>query len=260
MKKLYRSFDSARKFARNLKLKTRSDWRNYCKSGRKPDDIPATPNGVYENEWKNWYDFFGLEKTPHNQKEFLSFKKARDFMQSLNLRSEKEWRAFSKSGKKPDNIPALPSRTYKKEWKGMGDWLGTGTVAPQKKQFRPFNDAKKVVHRLEIKTKEKWLDYTKSGNNPDDIPTNPPRTYQKDWINWADWLGSEIISPANKSKLWLPWKEAKPLYQKIAKENDLHNKNDWLNYIKTSKLPKGLPAYPQDIYTEKRIKKTVKND
>ena len=22
-----------------------------------------------------------------------------------------------------------PNRTYKKEWKGMGDWLGTGNIA-----------------------------------------------------------------------------------------------------------------------------------
>lgn len=260
MKKEFRSFEDAKQFVHTLKLKIRSDWRNYCKYGKKPDDIPSEPIRTYKDEWVNWNDFLGSEKTAHNQKEFLSFKKARKITQSLNLRSEKEWRELCKSGKKPDEIPSLPSRTYKKEWNGMGDWLGTGTIAPQKKQFRTFEDARKFVHRLEINTKEKWLNYTKSGKKPDDIPANPPRTYQKDWISWADWVGSEIISPANKSKLWLPWNEAKPLYQKIAKENDLHNKKDWLNYVKTSKLPKGLPAYPQDIYTEKRIKKTVKND
>ena len=33
----------------------------------------------------------------------------------------------------PDDIPnTAPRNTYKKEWIRMGDWLGTGTVAPTK--------------------------------------------------------------------------------------------------------------------------------
>jgi len=43
----------------------------------------------------------------------------------LGLKSRKEWRDYSKSGKKPDDIPANPDNTYKnKGWNGWGDWLG----------------------------------------------------------------------------------------------------------------------------------------
>ena len=53
-------------------------------------------------------------------------------MRGLGLKSADEWRAYCKSGKKPDDIPADPNQTYAKAgWAGYGDWLGyerSGTV------------------------------------------------------------------------------------------------------------------------------------
>ena len=58
----YRSFKEARKFARSLKLITHEDWKKYAKSGKKPANIPATPNNVYKNKgWVSWPDFLGYE-------------------------------------------------------------------------------------------------------------------------------------------------------------------------------------------------------
>ena len=39
----YRSFAEARAFVRSLGLKSHSEWSAYCKSGKKPEDIPAAP-------------------------------------------------------------------------------------------------------------------------------------------------------------------------------------------------------------------------
>ena len=36
---------------------------------------------------------------------------------------------------KPQDIPSHPD-TYKDEWKGMGDWLGTGSIAPGLETFQ----------------------------------------------------------------------------------------------------------------------------
>lgn len=59
----YRSFSSARKFARSLKLKTYSEWVKYCKSGKKPDDIPNTPWIVYRSTgWKGMGDWLGRDE------------------------------------------------------------------------------------------------------------------------------------------------------------------------------------------------------
>ena len=50
-KRVYLSFFDAKKFVHNLKLKDIQEWKKYCKSGKKPDDIPAHPWDVYK-EWK----------------------------------------------------------------------------------------------------------------------------------------------------------------------------------------------------------------
>ena len=78
-------------------------------------------------------------------KKFRSFKEARKFVQSLNLKSRTEWEKYRKSGNKPDDISSHPDRTYKKEWKGYGDFLGTGTIATYDMEFVSFEEFQKFL-------------------------------------------------------------------------------------------------------------------
>ena len=55
----------------------------------------------------------------------------------------------------------------------MGDWLGTGYVAPQKRQYRPFKEARKFVHELKLESRPEWQKYCESGKLPKDIPKHP---------------------------------------------------------------------------------------
>jgi Phage-integrase repeat unit len=123
-------FPKAKKFVQSLGLKDGLEYRQWCRSGQKPDYIPSAPHKVYkkQNQWNGWEDFLGTG--------FLTFEEAKKFVHSLGLKSEDEWREYYRSGQKPDNIPTSPNNVYKKEWKGMGDWLGTGTVAARLKEFR----------------------------------------------------------------------------------------------------------------------------
>ena len=115
------------------------------------------------------------------KKKFRSFKDARKFVHTLNLKSVAEWRKFTKTTKKPDDIPATPDKSYKnKGWIGFGDWLGTGMIAPQLRQYRSFTEARKHVHSLGFKTHQQWKEYCKSGKKPDDIPSNPWDVYEKE--------------------------------------------------------------------------------
>ena len=60
MKKEFRSFEDAKKFVRKLGLKTQKDWKEYCSSGKKPDDIPSNLNTSYKNKgWKGYGDWLG---------------------------------------------------------------------------------------------------------------------------------------------------------------------------------------------------------
>jgi hypothetical protein len=119
-------FKEARKFARNLKLNSSTEWREWSKSGNRPDDIPSSPNTTYKDSgWVGWGDFLGTSNISPINRNFLPFKEAREFVRKLKLNSSKAWREWSKSDKRPDNIPSSPDRTYKNSgWIGMVDWLG----------------------------------------------------------------------------------------------------------------------------------------
>ena len=56
----HRSFKMARDYARRLGFKSRTEWSDFCKLGKKPADIPANPNSVYVfNGWVGWGDWIG---------------------------------------------------------------------------------------------------------------------------------------------------------------------------------------------------------
>lgn len=62
----YLCFEEARKFAQALNLKTRKEWRAYCKSTDDviciPSYIPKHPDGIYKNYgWMGWKNWLGTE-------------------------------------------------------------------------------------------------------------------------------------------------------------------------------------------------------
>ena len=180
--KKFRDFESARKFVRSLGLKNQKEWKEYCKSGNKPDDIPSHSERTYKNKgWQGWGDFTGTGRVANRNKIYRSFKESREFVRKLNLKTVEEWREYRMSSNKPDDIPSTPEYIYKnKGWKGWGDFTGTGTIASQDKVYRSFKEAREFVGMLGLKNKNEWYDYCKSGNKPDDIPANPWQVY-KEW-------------------------------------------------------------------------------
>ncbi|MBT3760997.1 MAG: hypothetical protein HOF89_00195, partial [Candidatus Nitrosopelagicus sp.] len=71
-------------------------------------------------------------------KKFRDFESAKKFAMSLNLKGQKEWFEYCKSGNKPDDIPSTPWVTYKNEFKGFADWLGTDNISYRDKIYRPY--------------------------------------------------------------------------------------------------------------------------
>ncbi|MEY3422693.1 MAG: hypothetical protein RIR48_3018 [Bacteroidota bacterium] len=188
----FKSFEEARAFAKTLNFKNQMEWKDYCKSGVKPSDIPATPSGTYRHQgWKSWGDWLGTGYVANQLKKYKSFEEAREFVHKLKLKSNNEWKDYCKSGKKPKIIPANPNTAYKHQgWKNWGDWLGTGNISPVLKEYKAFDEARKFVHKLNLKSYKEWKDYYKSGEKPDDIPATPDGTYKhQGWKSWGDWLG-----------------------------------------------------------------------
>lgn len=60
--KKQRDFEAARKFVRNQNFKNQAEWRSYCTSGNKPDDIPTNPQSAYkEKGWISMGDWLGTD-------------------------------------------------------------------------------------------------------------------------------------------------------------------------------------------------------
>ena len=122
----YQSFKKARAFVRDLGLRSVREWRKFSKSSIRPKDIPVAPHYVYANDgWAGWGDWFGTSAASTFLSQYRSFETARAFVHDLSLVSDSKWRAYCKSAKKPDDIPANPQRIYANAgWTSWGDWLG----------------------------------------------------------------------------------------------------------------------------------------
>jgi hypothetical protein len=122
---------------------------------------------------------------------YRSFQEAGTFVRSHGLQSKDDWDAWVKSDERPGDIPAAPRDYYQdKGWVSWGDWLGTGSIAPKDKVYRPFIEARAFVRGLGLQRKDDWGIWAKSDARPADIPAAPSRTYcDEGWAGWGDWLG-----------------------------------------------------------------------
>ena len=203
--KHWRTFDEARAFARSLHLTSSRAWEEWCTSGARPRNIPTDPRGTYKDKgWAGIGDWLGTDNVPGPKSRMRPFAEARTFVRSLHLRGKKEYALWSKSGKRPDNIPAGPSQTYNgKGWVSWGNWLGTGHRR-SRTRMRPFAEARTFVRSLNIKSLRKWYKYWKTHEKPPYIPYHPERSYKdKGWVSWKDFLiptATEISSKNNSTK------------------------------------------------------------
>jgi hypothetical protein len=127
----YRPFKRAKKYVVGLGMKNLGEWYEYCKSGDKPKDIPASPSHFYKGKgWIGWGDWLGTGNIAPRNKKFRPFAETRKYVARLGFKNSREWREYSKSSKRPKDIPASPESFYKgKGWIDWDYWLGDGRGA-----------------------------------------------------------------------------------------------------------------------------------
>jgi hypothetical protein len=242
---LRRGFKEAREFVRSLQLKNQADWYAYCKSGKRPDDIPSDPHVVYKEQgWCGLGDWLGTGAVAARNLSFRPFLAAREFVRGLGLKSQGEWKNYRKSGKKPSDIPASPNVVYRDEgWVGLADWLGTDTIPSRDLMFRPYAGAQQFVHTLGLRTQGEWFEYCKSGNKPRDIPASPNVVYKGEgWKNLRDWLGTE--KRGKKKPVFRPFAEARDFVRTLG----LKGFTDWCEFSRSDKRPIDIPSNPSKVY------------
>jgi len=208
----FRPFKEAREFVHGLNLNGQNEWNLYARGKltvkgkpKKPDDIPKNPHLVYANKgWINLGDWLGTGTIATKNRKYWSFKKARKFVRSLSLKNATEWKQYAKGElkvkgkpKKPADIPSAPWHYYEdKGYKSIGDWIGTGRIADNKKVWRPFEEAREFARGLKLASAKEWRTYAKSKYRgkpikPEDIPYDCNKVYKdKGWVTWPDWLGT----------------------------------------------------------------------
>ena len=240
----WRPFSEARAFVHQLGLKSKDEWNEYSKSGERPPDIPSNPNTVYPTEYKGFGDWLGTGTIATSRRSYRPFAEARAFVHTLGLKNYNEWRVYCKSGKKPPDIPAIPTipERYGSDYKGMGDWLGTGNIAPTKRVWRPFVEARSYVRNLKVKNQDAWLAYCTSGQKPADIPSDPDRTYLAEFESYGDWLGNDNI---HRGKItYRPFTEARTFVRALR----LKSYKQWKEYCTSGKKPSDIPSNPKGVY------------
>lgn len=110
-------FIQARRFVRNLKLKTTAEWWVYSRSGDRPDNIPHSPHFVYRTHgWISFVDWLGNGRRPVNSK-FISYNEFVERIRQEKLRGrplgkQVEFFAWVRSDDYPSDMPSSPADYY----------------------------------------------------------------------------------------------------------------------------------------------------
>ena len=245
----WRTFEEARRFARELGLASRVEWFAFKRKDL-PDDIPTAPEQAYRTSgWASWGDFLGTDNPARTLIEYRQFEHARTYARSLGLANWEEWRARAQQriGNRrvfPADIPANPHLVYAgKGWVSMGDWLGTDHVSTSKRKFLTYAKAKVLARTHDIRSKTEWLAFRRraSPRLSQQLPSDPAKTYMsRGWTGWRDFVGgtwAKRIRTFEAARAWV-WKQK------------LHDRKEWWAWSVAGNRPSDIPSSPSVAYRD----------
>ena len=194
------------------------------------------------------------------------FEEAKRFVHTLGFNGQSAWYEYAGSPECPPDIPSSCSTVYGSEWTTWGDWLGTGTIATRLRIFRSYEEATNFVHPLKLKNfNPEWINYCTGKRDdlpikPDDIPSNPDRTYSefKKRGAWGGWLGTGTI--ATHLRPHVSYEEAKEFVHGLGLKSERGGRKQnnldlsWRNYkagnlvATLGEIPKYIPSSPEKVY------------
>jgi len=189
--KIFLSYDLAIKIIKKQNIKNIKEWRKYCSSGKKPNNIPSVPFKIYKNKgWVDWHHWLGKKKY------FLNYNEAIKYVRKLKIKNTKEWGKYCKSNKKPYDIPSCPRIVYRNRgWKSSYHWFGNNGWKKNNRwlkiKFLSFEKARKIVRMMKLINNKEWRKSCQCEKIERNIPRNPDVYYKKKgWVSWGNWLGT----------------------------------------------------------------------
>ena len=112
------------------------------------------------------------------------------------------------------------------------------------KNFMNYEEAKKIVHSIGIKSRIEWMQFTKSEEFKNmNLPSLPEMVYKNDgWVSWGDFLGT--ATPAQQKRTFLSYGEAKAQLGKMK----LNSVSEWQSYTRSEQFDNNLPKNPSALY------------
>jgi superfamily II DNA or RNA helicase len=189
-KKTYFNFKEAKKYLKKLNLKSNLEFKKLYEKNKISKKLPKILELKYKSDknWKGLVDFLSLDRRSGKFVNYTSFNQAKKIVSKLKLKSLNDWKNLSIKIKRSNNLPSIPERNYKKQWKGWGDFLGTGRISII--YFKKFVEARKFARSLKCKSSSEWRQKIKGRNLPQGIPADPRAKYKKEFKGWADFLGT----------------------------------------------------------------------
>ena len=173
-------------------------------------------------------------------------------MQGLRLKSAIRMARLLRVRQEARRHSNSPHVVYAKSgWVSWGDWIGTGRISDNAREFRSFKKARAFVRGLGLKSETEWRKYRQSGKKHHDIPSVPSWVYAKSgWLSWGDWLGTGrrrwLGAAAIELQKYASFKKARS----HARILGLKSKAEWIAYCRSGKLPDNIPNNPDRIYAE----------
>ena len=179
-------YEQAKRWVRRLNIPNYKAFLKYVQDHGLPEGIPRNPQITYGSTYISDSDFLGTERCY-----YLPYYQAKYYARTVQLTSRSKWLEWHRE-QGPKTIPRHPDRVYE-EWETWGEFLGTDNVPiPQiKRNWRPYNELIKYVHKLELSSEPEWRKWISSDGRPDDIPKWPERVYNE-WGGWPEFLGYDL--------------------------------------------------------------------
>ncbi len=244
----FRSYESAQEVVQQKGVVLKRQYGALHKTGEIPFDLPSRPDQTYKGKgWRTWGHFLGTGRVANREKSFRSLEESMEYVQRIGVASKGQYYELSGNGKLPKNMPSHPERTYEsKGWRDWGHFLGTGYIAPQKTQFKSFEEAQKYVQQLGIKLTHDYRRLSRKGELPSDLPSRPDQIYKgKGWRGWGHFVGTGYIAPQKRQ--FKSFEEA----QKYVQQLGIKLTHDYRRLSRKGELPKDMPSHPDQTYKGK---------
>lgn len=171
---------------------------------------------------------------------FVSYLVASRIACAMNIESMRDWSKKHKEIFSAYNlpIPSAPHLTYKESgWEGWGDFLKTGRT--QDYEFLTYEEAKKIIEILGIKTTTQFKEFINSPLANPKFPKRPDHVYKDVWTSWIDFLSSKFVTYDQAREALRPLK--------------MCSEGDFRTLGKHGLRPEGIPSHPSVFYAREFI-------